>query len=516
MDNKASPFGKVRSLLWPIHRFEYKKVLSLILLFCLLCITYSLLRNLKDAVVLTAKGSGAEVIPFIKVWGMLPAAIIGTWFYSKLCSKFPREKVFYILISSFLLFFLLFAFVLYPLRDLLHFHSLQGYLLETLSPGLKGLIAMFCNWTFTLFYIISELWSVLVLTVLFWGVANDINTVSEAKRSYGILNIGSNLAPLLGGGLTIFATNKMTLFFISDSQDVWGQTIMNIVLIVAVLGVLSMLVFYWMQRNVFKKPLPEPLSKDGSKGRMSLRASIRFLLKSKYLVCLAVIVLSFNIAVNLTDILWKQQLAAFFTNKNDLLIHLSYIQLGLSIVATVGALLFTSLVRRFGWTMVAVITPLIMTALGISFFSFLFFGDLLSSLTLTLFGISPIAMTVYVGSMQNCLSKAAKYSVFDASRELAYLPLDAESRLRGKAAIGGLGSGIGKSGASLLYQGLLFMTGGIVFCGPYIAVILLVVFVSWFSSVISLGRQFSKKTEFDAEDSSEGEDVAEGATIARS
>lgn len=512
MDKESSSFGKIRSLFWPIHRYEFKKVFSLILLFCLLCISYSLLRNLKDIVVLTAKDSGAEVIPFIKVWGMLPAAIVGTWFYSKLCSMFKREKVFYILISSFLLFFLLFAFVLYPLKEHLHFHGLQNYLLETLPSGFKGLIAMCCNWTFTLFYIIAELWSVLVLTVLFWGVANDINTVSEAKRSYGILNIGSNLAPLMGGFMAIFATNKMTLFFLKDMKDVWGQTIINIVLLVALLGGLALLIFCWMQKNVFTKPLPAPPTKDG-KGRMSLRASIRFLLKSKYLVCLAVIVLGFNIAVNLTDILWKQQLTAYFTDKNDMLIHLSYIQVGLSIVATVGAVLFTSLVRRFGWTLVAIITPMIMTVMGIGFFSFLFFGDYLATMTHTLFGLTPMAMTVYFGSMQNCLSKAAKYSVFDASRELAYLPLDSEARLRGKAAIGGLGSGVGKSGASLLYQGLLFMTGGIAFCGPYIAVILFIVFVSWFSSVVSLGRQFNRKTAADAETSESEVTIEEDATI---
>lgn len=495
MDKDSSSFGKLRSLLWPIHRSECKKVLSMVVLFFLLCVSYSLLRNLKDIVVLTAKNSGAEVLPFIKVWGILPAAIIGTWGYTQLCSRFKREKVFYIVISSFLIFFLMFAFILNPLKEIFHFHGLQTYLMEVLPSGFKGLIAMCCNWTFTLFYIIAELWSILVLSVLFWGVANDISTVSEAKRSYGILNVGSNIAPLLGGLIAIYATNKMSLFFLSETQDVWGQTIIKLVLIVSTLGVAAMFLFYWMQKNVFTKPLTEVRGESKGKSRLSLRASIRYLLKSRYLTCIAMIVLGFNISINLTDILWKKQLTKFFADPNEMLEHLSKIQIWLSIFATFGAVLFTSLVRKMGWTFIAIITPLIMTTMAIGFFGFLFYGDLLATISLTLFGISPLAMTVYLGSMQNCLSKAGKYSVFDASKELAFLPLDAESRLRGKAAIDGLGAGVGKSGASLLYQGLLVMTGGIAFCGPYIAIILSIVFLTWIYSVISLGKQFNERTK---------------------
>src|SRR5579862_151632 len=102
-------FGLFRSIFWPIHRGEVKKVLSMLLLLFLLCTCYSVLRNLKDALILTAKHSGAEVIPFIKVWGMLPAVFIATWFYTRLRRWFHKEAVFYILVSSFLSYFLLFA-----------------------------------------------------------------------------------------------------------------------------------------------------------------------------------------------------------------------------------------------------------------------------------------------------------------------------------------------------------------------------------------------------------------------
>ena len=96
--------------------------------------------------------------------------------------------------------------------------------------------------------------------------------------------------------------------------------------------------------------------------------------------------------------------------------------------------------------------------------------------------------------MQNCVSKAGKYSFFDATKDLAFLPLSPESKLKGKAAIDGLGSGIGKSGSSLTYQGFIILLGSVTLSTPYIAGLLFVVLLAWIYSVVSLGKQFKAVT----------------------
>jgi len=77
-----------RYFLWPVHRHELKKFMPMFVMLFLICFNYSILRNLKDALVVTAKNSGAEVIPFIKVWAMLPTAILATWIFARLSNRF--------------------------------------------------------------------------------------------------------------------------------------------------------------------------------------------------------------------------------------------------------------------------------------------------------------------------------------------------------------------------------------------------------------------------------------------
>ncbi len=485
----------LRLLFWPVHRSEFRKVFSMVSLLFLLCISYNILRNLKDALLLTAKNSGAEAIPFVKVWGMLPAVFAATWIYTRVSRKFSREKVFYIIIGSFLAYFLLFAFLIHPNSESLHLDTLGGFLTKVLPSGFKGLISLIRNWTITTFYVISELWAVVVLTVLFWGFANDTTEVAEAKRTYGILNIGSNVAPILGGSLALLVSQSVNVSVLGSSGDVWGYTLQRLILVVTCLGGGAMALFYWINRKVVDLNKVETKQAEKPKLKLSVRESIRYISQSRYLLCLALIVLGYNIAINLTDILWKEQLTRFFTNPKELLEHTSKITFMTGIFATIGGVLFSFLMTRKGWTFVAILTPLVMVLMAVGFFTFLFAGTALAPMALALFTTTPLAMTVYFGSAQNCLSKAGKYSVFDATKEMAFLPLDSEARRKGKAAIDGLGSGIGKSGASLMYQGFLIFLGSVSVSTPYIAAILFAVFGAWIYSVFFVGKRFKAMGE---------------------
>jgi AAA family ATP:ADP antiporter len=65
----------------------WAKILPLGLMFFCILFNYTILRDTKDVLVVTAPGSGAEIIPFLKTYVNLPMAIAFTVGYAKVRSR---------------------------------------------------------------------------------------------------------------------------------------------------------------------------------------------------------------------------------------------------------------------------------------------------------------------------------------------------------------------------------------------------------------------------------------------
>merc|ERR1719163_1271459 len=66
---------------------------------------------------------------------------------------------------------------------------------------------MIQHWTFTLYYTFAELWGDVIISLLFWSLANEATSVHEAKLIYPILGFGANVAYAIAG-LTLRAVNN--------------------------------------------------------------------------------------------------------------------------------------------------------------------------------------------------------------------------------------------------------------------------------------------------------------------
>ena len=472
----------------------------MLMVFFLISFDYNVLRTLKDSLLITAKGSGAEVIPFVKVWGVLPGAILMTVWFAWLSNRFKQETVFYTVITFFLSYFFIFAFFLYPLRDSIHPNYLADQLESILPVGLKGFTIMFRYWSFTLFYVLSELWSSTVLSVLFWGFANQVTKICEAKRFYGLFGVAANFSGIIAGQVSVmccyFTEMNLNLPF---GEDSWHQALILMVSLILIAGVVAMLSFKSLNKHIGASENTQPSQLKAHKevrGKLSLKQSISLLLKSKYLMSITVIVVAYNLAINLTEVLLKDRVKALYPSPTEYTLFMNHIVSIIGVVATLSSLFVASnAIRKFGWTFTALVTPVIILVTSIGFFGFYFLSNsYVDYVSLLGFSLSPLAAVVAFGVMQNVLSRGAKYSVFDATKEMSFVPLSSESKLIGKAAIDGVCSRLGKSGGSFVFQTLFIFFSTISASSPYVAVVLLVVLIVWIVAVKQLGTEFHKLT----------------------
>jgi ATP:ADP antiporter, AAA family len=490
MSAKTPPeFSTWRAFLWPIHGYELKKVIPMLLLFFCITFNYTILRDTKDTLMVTA--AGAEALPFIKVWGTMPAAILFMLAYSELSNYLSREALFYCTIVFFLAFFILFVTVLYPNQDRLTPKEFVDWLQSTLPRGLQGLVECIRHWSYALFDIFAELWGSAVLGLLFWGFANDITKISEAKRFYVLFGIGANLSLLLSGPLSVSVSNIRKL--VPPGVDAWRISLNYLTGFVVVAGLLIMGIYWWINRYVLTEP--SLFDRDESKARktkpkLSLGESLKFLASSPYVLCIAALVVCYGICINLLEVSWKAQLKLQYPDPNDYNTFMGYFST-ITGVTTLFMMLFVggNLLRR-SWQLTAMLTPLTLLVTGACFFGFIIFKDATAAY-ITALGTTPLFLAVIIGTIQNVLSKAAKYSLFDPSKEMVYIPLDPETKVKGKAVIDIVGSRFGKSGGSLVQQGLLLIFGSLSAITPYIALSLFIFIGIWIAAVRSLSKQFA-------------------------
>mmetsp|Transcript_19634 Transcript_19634/g.59393 ORF Transcript_19634/g.59393 Transcript_19634/m.59393 type:complete len:588 (+) Transcript_19634:159-1922(+) len=472
-----------------IAKITWRKIVPLGFMFFCILFNYTILRDTKDVLVVTAPGSGAEIIPFLKTWVNLPAAIGFTVLYAKLSNIMNTEQLFYTCIFPFIAFFGAFAYILYPLRDTLHPTQFANKLLETAGPRFAGPIAILRNWTFCVFYVMAELWGSVVVSLLFWGFANQITTVSEAKQFYPLFGLGANVALIFSGRTVVYFSQKRAS--LAPGVDGWAQSLQGLMGLVVIGGLLVAGTYWWLQRSVVPGVVAKlPPKPKKHKEHLTIGESFTFLAKSPYIRDLAALVVAYGISINLVEVTWKSKIKQQFPNPNDYSSFMGNFSTATGAVTFAMMLLSRFVFRKFGWGMAALITPTVLLVTGVIFFALVLFGAPLDPMLAT-WGLTPLMAAVLVGAAQNVFSKSSKYSLFDPCKEMAYIPLDQETQLKGKAAIDVVCNPLGKSGGALIQQVMIVSFGSLAASTPYLGAILLAIVLFWMKSANSLDKQFT-------------------------
>ncbi|KAJ8445583.1 hypothetical protein Cgig2_012471 [Carnegiea gigantea] len=463
-----------------------KKIIPLGLMFFCILFNYTILRDTKDVLVVTAKGSSAEIIPFLKTWVNLPMAVGFMVLYTKLADVLPRKTLFYSVILPFIGFFGAFGFLLYPMSHYFHPTALADKLLGMLGPRFLGPLAILRIWSFCLFYVMAELWGSVVISVLFWGFANQITTVEEAKRFYPLFGLGANVA-LIFSGRTVKYFSKLREN-LGPGVDGWAVSLKGMMSIVVLMGLAICFLYWWVNTYV---PLPTRSKKKKEKVKMGTMESLKFLVSQKYIRDLATVVVAYGISINLVEVTWKSKLKAQFPSPNEYSSFMGDFSTATGIATFTMMLLSQFVFDKFGWGVAAAITPTVLLLTGVGFFSLILFGHTVTP-ALASIGITPLLAAVYVGALQNIFSKSAKYSLFDPCKEMAYIPLDEDTKIKGKAAIDVVCNPLGKSGGALIQQFMILTFGSLANSTPYLGGILLVIVTAWLAAARSLDKQFTQ------------------------
>ena len=406
---------------------------------------YTVVRDLKDVIFITE--CGASYIPFVKTWINLPISICFMYVYNKLLDRFSFTKTYFIIYSFMTILYTFVGLVLYPMRN---------------SLVIDNVPVIFSKWVNTLYYVLSPIWGTIVVSVLFWSFANQYTNIEEAKSVYPLMGMLANIA-LIIGGLTMNATG--TIFISNWELNVQVLTIFNLLM-----SILSL----YLYNYIVKTQTPFRILTQQKKTKKSFIENFVELGKNQFVRNMVVMISCYGLLIGFYESIWKHYLKIFL---QDPVIYSKFMGSVSSLtgVTTICMMTFGSYwLKHMTWTKMALITPISMMGLGIMFFSSIYTNS--------------IVIISFTGAVLTIFLKGAKYALFDPCKEIAYIPMDEETKTRGKATIEILSAPIGKSGSNCILQILILLLGSLELSAHFIGILYLTTGVTWILSTISMGK----------------------------
>ena len=488
----SSKYKNFLDYILPITRSELPKFLFItLLMFCILAIQ-NLIRAMKDSVINTMIGT--ETISFLKLWGVLPASFLVTIIYVKLVSTMKGEHIFYLIMSVFISFFLLFAFYLFPNYQMLHLNVETAQNLITNYPNFKWFILLLSNWSFSLFYIIAELWPTAIFALLFWQFVNNITTIDESRRFYPLFGLLGQTGLYICGQflikLPLMNAYFTELFALTSSKSV--VSIQLVVVVATILAIIGITAFWTLNHRILDISTTENLQFRVKKNQMTLKESWKMIIESRYIRLIAILLICYGFAINLVEGPWKSAASKIYKTPTEFAAFVGNYLSYTGILTIIFVLLGSNVVRKLGWMAAAIIAPFMVLITGLSFFLITNFDPIATLMMISFSFTDPIMLGVVAGAIQNVLSKSSKYTLFDSTKEMSYVPLSPQLKTKGKAAADMLGVKLGKSGGAL-FQSMIFIilpAATYSSISPFLMYVFTIICMIWIWAVFELNKEY--------------------------
>lgn len=466
--------AKLLKTITPISsKQEIVQIIPVFSLFFFISFVFHLLHCLKKTLILKASG-GAEIIPFIQVWLVMPSAILFTWAYIKLAKKPNRKTLIYSTLGLFGTFFAVFMILLYPYKNQLYLTNISAILKQQLPSNLSYISQVVHYWPEALFYVMSEMWSIIVLSILFWGFCNETTKLEDAKRFYAIIALGANCAGILSGQFMQVVSKYFATSWLQSITIFLSSLIISCVFITIIFIKIN-------DKQNSNLTISKQNTPENNKHKVAFSESIKYIVKYKYITLLAIMVIGYNMVFNLADLVWLDQINRRFTSATDLNNYLAQLDFLVGIFSLIiGLFIFSNIINKFGWKITALVPPIVWLISSICLYLALFAEK---------YGINLNNLILILGTLQISTGKAVKYCIFDQVKEITFIPLSIEQQKNGKAVIDGIISRIGKSGGSIIIQVLLAIgIGEIITITPIVSIIIIITIFAWIYATNKLGK----------------------------
>ena len=483
--------SQFRQAIWPIKSSELRKFIPMALLMFVILLNQNIVRSIRDNLVTTMVGP--EIISFIKLWCEMPIGILFVIIYSRMCNHMSTESVFRCVVSFFLLFFWVFAFYMFPNAAILHPSSETIDHYTNLLPNFKWFIALWANWTYVIFYVLGELWPVVVFSLLFWQLANQITKTEEATRFYSFFSVFGQSNLLISGGVLYYfsSPNWISDLLLSGVEDNVELMLKSLIIIVIISGICCLLLHKLIEVTVVKPSRILTIQQD--KPKLGFRESIKTLASSKYLWFICVILISYSMSINLMEGLILAKVKQLYPNPKEFMLYQGQVSFWTGVFTLLFSVIGSNIIRKFGWLTAAILTPLMIFINGVIFFIAVLSENELVTL-FSLHSISALHIIVVIAALQGILGKSTKYSLFDATKEMLYIPLDSAMKTKGKAAVEIMGAKLGKASGSIIQCIIFFIMPKTLYSD--IAALLLVFFTMicsiWLYVIFQLNKQYKE------------------------
>lgn len=491
-NEKNSEFGKIRSVLWPIHNHELKKFIPMSFMVFLDLFVYTVSCNLKDIFILNyATFGGIELIAPLKGILVLPTTIIIAMLFSLIVSKFGIHKTFYIVISFFALFFLLFAFVLFPNASQIHWSAdLMASMRQSLPGFLYYIIPCIGNWSYSLFFILAETWGVIAIHSLFWNFSNRITKKTEMNRFYALYHLIGCLGRLLAGKYT----EKISR--VKSNISEFNKNIKILLIITSIVCFFSIILYYLINKKFSNNSNMQNIRKLNTKKKVKVGffEGIKILFSSNYLRLIFILPISYGIAMNLFEGIFKGHMQFMANNPIDMGKMIGQLSQMTAIFTFILTFVGTFILRKFSWKFSSLVTPVVLICFGTIFFILIFYGKLIGNEFL---GLSISQLALWLGMIVDSLTKGTKYCLFDPTKGIVYRILDDETQAQGQGAVEIVGGRGGKGLGAIItmtFTSFLFPGSKVLDHTYGFFVIFIIISILWIHACNRLGNLYEKRS----------------------